>query len=193
MKNNPIRSAIGFLLIGIMCAVASEGCKTKSMAITRTIYSPLLINNFKHDTVRVVEKHMTPEEYQAYLQKFYKANFETLMQPEFRRLNGIITQQAASIQQLSTSTQKLSTVIVNMRSRALRKQDSLQLVNADQSSELLTYRKQQVDQNALQIHKLNKLTNVLLIVGVTMIFLLLILAGVVYIQWRRINNLYKNL
>lgn len=106
MKNNPIRSAIGFLLIGIMCAVASEGCKTKSMAITHTIYSPLLINNFKHDTVRVVEKHMTQAEYRKYLQDFYKGNFDEMFAPKFMRLESIIANQAKSIEAFANYQQQ---------------------------------------------------------------------------------------
>jgi len=185
--------AIFAISFGTCLGLFFQGCKTPSLATTHTVYipQPTIINNFKHDTL--VEKHMTPEQYQMYLQRFYKENFNSMFAPEFKRLSLTIQDQAVSIQ-------KLTDLVSNVRERSIRKTDSMRDINNKQQTQLLEYQrgtyerqKEAVKQNKLQIGDLNSLIRILLIGGGVLWLGMLGLFIYNKIQFKRITKLYRSI
>lgn len=183
------------MLFGITTACMLQSCKTKSLALEHVVFvpKPTVINNYIHDTLKVVEKHMTPDEYKAYLKQFYKDGFDTMFAPEFRQMSQTMNTQAVEIQ-------KLTDLVSNVRERSIRKTDSMREVNNKQTAELLQYQKgtylrqqEAVKQNKLQIGDLNSLIRILLIGG--SILWLGMLGLFIYnkVQFKRITKLYKSI
>lgn len=193
MKSNPVKSGLGFILIGILCAWCTQSCKTPSLASTDVRYRPLVINNYKHDTLKVVEQKMTPEQYRTIQKEFYEANYKNLFAPEFKRLNGVIENQAVSIQSLTV-------LIESMRNRNIHRSDSMQNeLNKERKESLSIQRiindryKTTVVQNAKEISSITHLT-VWIEVCICVIFSIIIVFGIVlYWLWNQIKKLKKKI
>lgn len=184
--------ALWMLSFGIMLSVCIYGCKgQKMLANPKVVYRPLIINNYKHDTV--VEKKMTPDEYRAIQKEFYESNYKNLFAPEFKRLNGVIENQANSIQSLTV-------LLENMRNRNIHRSDSMQNELNKERKESLAIQKiiddryrTTVIQNAKEISSFNHLT-VWIEICICIIFSIIIVFGIVlYWLWNQIKVLRKKI
>lgn len=188
-------SAFGIVLFAFICTTLVQGCRTPSLAITKpsVVYRPLVLNQYKHDTLITPRKQMTPEQLQDYLLPFYKANFDKLFLPEFTKLNNIINTQALSIQNLTK-------MITSIRVRSIRSRDSLQALSTLYQKELIDIQNKnsqqlrlETESNDKQLKKINSIVQYLIIGWAVLIFMIIGLGCAVYLLHNELKKLYKSL
>jgi len=195
MKNSKVFiPGLFALMFGIIGALSIQACKPqKTLAKPIYVYRPLIINQYKHDTIKVIEKTMTPEQYRAIQKEFYESNYTHLFAPEFVRLESVISNQANSIS-LLTATLK------TMRERSIRRTDSMQNVLNSERKEALSMQKiiddryrTTVTQNQKEINSFNHLT-VWIEFCICIIFSIIIIFGIIlYWFWNEIKSLRKKI
>lgn len=144
---------IAFCLCGYMvsCGTADRLVKSHNIANAanngNTLPPPII--KLVHDTIIVNGKHMTPEQYQAYLQKFYEGNYNKLISPEFKRIAEDNKQLSDALSLMSGQMTFIITEDKGLRSRTRHYKDSIQTDNS--------YWKGQAIKNALENAKNLKL------------------------------------
>lgn len=198
-------SKLRFVIVSIFATFYMVSCGTMNRDIKGVNLSHLVTDNsfakppiYIHDTVTI--RHMSPEQYQAYLQQFYKTNFDKLLAPEFARLNNIINKQANSLQAQSGTITGLSDILANMRARSIHRTDSMQYVNDNLRYSLDAFRKQvsdgqkeQVRQNENQIGQLKNITNFLLWGFASLWGTFLLVVAIFYIWFRKMKRDIKSI
>lgn len=185
------------LILAILCSICEQSCKTPAMAIhTPTVkYTPFYIYI---DTPKI--HVLTESERTGLMNRYYEYNYKKYFSPEFDRLNKVITAQASSIKNQSESIKDLTVTLKSMRLRSIKRIDSMDSIQGKSRRDYsklenmyFSIQKDQVIKNARQISNLNRITNILLAIGVTMILIIILLTIAVRVQWNRINKLYKNI
>lgn len=163
--------------------VSSEPMATLYIPITKTVTIT------KHDTIKPKRNNA---EIQAYLNEQYKINADQFITPQFNRLSSVISQQADALSGFKD-------ILTEMRKRAIRRTDSTNSIIAKDRKDYARLeqiyfdeQKKQVARNAEQINNLKTITNILLALGLMMIFAIIALTIVAKILWNRLNRLYKS-
>lgn len=182
------------MALGMVCASILQSCKTRTLAVDRYVPVPYIV----HDTVK--QHQLTEQEKQAMFNKFFDLGFQRAAGPRFDKMQDVILTLSKNNAKQAASIQHLSDVILSMRARSIRRNDSMNIENNKLKNDILTYQrqtalsqKQQVTQNAEQIKKLNGITDFLL-VGFVSMWVLMILCGIaLYLWWKRMKANIKRL
>lgn len=193
-----IKSVFGFFLLGLVISTIMESCKVKSHAGVRPHYffNPAMVSDTPRQ--RAGSRRLTAEEQAKQLAPFIKQNFDEYFIPSFDKLYAIIDKQSGIIQKQGEALDRLSHTLVDIRVRAIRRNDSmnniLQVERNDrvkQENFFLSKQRKQVEENAIQINNLNTIANALLSAGAIMMLCIGVLLLVARVLWKKMNNLAK--
>lgn len=179
----------------ISCAAREKTLSGKKQPVglmeSSIMYVPITktVTITKHDTIKPKRNNA---EIQAYLNEQYKINADQFITPQFNKLSAIIGQQANALSGFKD-------ILTEMRKRAIKRTDSTNSIIAKDRKDYAKLeqiyfdeQKKQVARNAEQINNLKTITNILLVLGLIMIFAIIALTIVAKILWNRLNRLYKS-
>jgi len=173
MSYKQLRPSIGFLIIGLITAGYLQSCKTNRVVATPA-FKPIFYfmpTPPKHDTVTLKPHALTEDERQAMITKFYEYGYKNFYGPKFDQLNLVITQQASSLDRLSTiltSTRKRTDSIVKERNYYKENYIKSQEQTLTNQKEIIRLQKEYYAKNDIQI-KQNTITTYCCLIGVAII------------------------
>lgn len=189
MNLKPTKQAFGYLIIGVICAVTVQSCKTNRVAAT-PVFKPMFYfmpSPPKHDTVTLKPHALTDVERQAMINKFYEYGYKNFYGPKFDQLNLVITQQASSLDRLSTiltSTRRRTDSIVKERNYYKENFIHNQVQSLQYQKELIKLQNNNFVKNDKQI-EVNSIMSISCLIGV------FIIALAFFALYYKVNQLTK--
>lgn len=190
-----------FIVLFLMVAVVGA-CSTKQKGFNpwpKVNLGTLPVVKANRDTIPT-KKVLTQQERQDLINTYYKFYYDKYFAPEFGRLRDIIQDQAKSNARQSNSVKNLSDIILSMRTRAIKRNDSLANIISSYQTEIIKLKKaelerdrKQIENNKRQIDSTNKLVKYLM-VGFIVIFVLVVLGYIFgYLYYISLKAQLKNI
>lgn len=197
-KINIFRPVVMAILTGFICLTVFESCKTNKLSATPA-FKPMFYfmpSPPKHDTVTLKPHTLTDIERQAMINKFYEYGYKNFYGPKFDQLNLVITQQASSLDKLSTiltSTRKRTDSIVKERNYYKENYIRGQQESIERQKEIIRFQREYFNKNDKQIKQNSNVASICLVVVLIIAIAFLALNYKINKLSKRFNEHFKTI
>lgn len=194
-----IKSVLAFLLIGAIISYCLESCKTKVLAMPREANTiSILALNIPRNTDHTAKPKDTTVKIE--LTDRQRLFYDKYFVPQFESLKMVISAQSRSLSSQAQSIAGLTETLQQMRVRAIKRTDSMNMLQRNDKLEYaklekiyLDQQRKQVVKNANQIDDLKSITDVLVVFGILLMLGFAVVCILVWVLWKKIEKLSKKL